>query len=97
MSDLQCPARLYVGWPTSAADVARWGDALRTENVPTTVDQRGAVADLATVADAYRGEGVLVLVDRRVDELPTLGEGELLACEVDADGVRLVPSPFRSV
>ena len=89
VSDLQCPARLYVGRPTSPYEVEQWAREVRPDGVVTRVDLRGGEPDLSAVADVHRGEGVLVLVDGAPSALPSLGEGQLVACEVDSDGVRL--------
>ena len=92
MSDLQCPARLYVARPASEAEATSFAESVRAEHVTARVDLRGRAPDLQQVADVHRGEGVLVLVDVAPTALPGLAVGEVLLCEVDSDGVRVVGS-----
>ncbi|MGN0065909.1 MAG: hypothetical protein ACI379_16870 [Nocardioides sp.] len=95
MSDLQCPARLFVGWPAGPGDddVARWREELLAEGVHDVVDLRGrdvGVVELSDVADVHRGEAVLVLVN--VATAYAEGPGELVALLVDSEGIhRVVP------
>ena len=90
MSDLQCPARLYVAWPVSPdvdPDVlAPAGDPV--VSVHRLVDDTGEW--LLDIADLHRGEAVLVLVDRPPRQLPDLAPGDRVDLEVDWDGVRRV-------
>ena len=63
MSDLQCPARLYVAWPVPEAgeDVAE-RVAAREGSYAVHRVPAGTPVDLGAVADVHRGEAVLVLV-----------------------------------
>ena len=62
MSDLQCPARVYVAMP---GDVEPYPSGVRIASVYTW--SAGEVSDVRTalddLADRHRGESVLVLVD----------------------------------
>jgi hypothetical protein len=94
MSDLQCPARLYVGWPAEderpagASWEAHW-PALAGERVVATYDRRGTRADLDALADVHRGEAVLVVVSS--EAVPGLGPGDLVGLSVDGDGTTRLP------
>lgn len=90
MSDLQCPARLYVARPASETEATRFAASVRAEHVTACVDLRGRAPDLQAVADLHRGEGVLVLVDVAPAVLPGLVVGEMVLCEVDSEGVRVL-------
>lgn len=103
MSDLQCPARLFVGWPGGPGDggpgdggdvdrdVDRWRAELVAEGAHGLVDLRGrevGAVELTDVADVHRGEAVLVLVD--VATAYVGAPGELVALLVDSDGIHRV-------
>jgi len=92
MSDLQCPARLFVGWPAVAADVLRWRRVVAAEGLAAEHDLRGQPVDLCGLADLHRGEAVLVLVDTAPAQAPDLRAGALLALVIDADGVHRPPT-----
>lgn len=90
MTDLQCPARFFVGAPQRGPDVDFWRRALRTEGLVAEYDLRGTAAEvtsLVELADRHRGEAVLVLVDPGAPVVAGAGVGELLASEVDSSGV----------
>ncbi len=87
MSDLQCPARIFVGWPAFPGDVVTWRRVVQDEGLAAEHDLRGQAVDLLSLADQHRGEAVLVLVDAAPVEVPDLRSGALLALAVDSTGV----------
>ena len=90
MTDIQCPARFFVGSPDEEVEVRRWRTALRGEGLSAEYDLRGRrvdVSDLVDLADLHRGEAVLVLVDGGAPALGGAASGELVAAEVDSSGL----------
>jgi hypothetical protein len=93
VSDLQCPARLYLAWPRperGAGEDPEERVAAREGSYTVHRVPPGTPVDLVAVADVHRGEAVLVLVSAAPALLPDLRPGDVLALEVDADGVRRV-------
>lgn len=87
MSDLQCPARLYVVWPSAGDDAAALVPP--GERMAAVYERPD---DLASVADLHRGEAVLVVVDAALPETPDLAPGDVVGLELDGDGWRRLPS-----
>lgn len=90
MSDIQCPARLFLGAPVGEADVEEWRSALRGEGLAAEYDLRGRpvdVPDLVDLADVHRGEAVLLLVDADARALGGALLGTLVASQVDSTGL----------
>lgn len=89
MSDLQCPARLYVAWPRAGA---AGEETLPERLVPgehlaaVLTCPPGTSPDLTAVADLHRGEAVLVLVSGAPAFLPELQPGDVVPLTVDGDG-----------
>jgi hypothetical protein len=82
VSDLQCPARIFL-LRRGAADVGAVVEHLEAERLAAVLDS-GAAVDLAEVADRHRGETVLVVAEHR-------HATPLVLVEIDADGRRVSP------
>ena len=96
MSDLQCPARLYLASAGQGDDSHRWSDTVARESIAGVVDLRGsgsAVQHLLEVADLHRGEAVLVLLHPSVAAPWGLSAGECEEFWVDGDGIRRAAPP----
>lgn len=90
MSDIQCPARLFLGAPAGEGEVDEWRSVLRGEGLAAEYDLRGrpvGVPELVDLADMHRGEAVLVLVDVDAPVLGEAGRGTLVASQVDSTGL----------
>lgn len=83
MSDLQCPARLFLLRPATA-DVARVAEQLAGERLVAVHEEDEVPPDLAELADRHRGEAVLVVTDHPYS-------APLVLLERDADGERVSP------
>lgn len=80
MSDLQCPARIFLA---REGDVDRLAAVTAPERIAATYD---APVDLEDLADRYRGEAVVVLGEHGY------GDGVVLL-EIDGDGTRVTRNP----
>jgi broad specificity phosphatase PhoE len=97
VSDLQCPARIFL----AREDQARDGISLRGERIAQVYGGSAALAALEDIADQHRGEAVLVVGDAgaiaatlaRLAFPPAapgrLENGAYVLLEHDADGWRL--------
>ena len=97
MSDLQCPARIFL----AREDQARDGISLRGERIAQVYSGSAALVALEDIADQHRGEAVLVVGDAgaiaatlaRLAFPPAapgrLENGAYVLLEHDADGWRL--------
>jgi broad specificity phosphatase PhoE len=101
VSDLQCPARIFLAREDRPRDAIPLTERLRGERIAHVYTRSVALAVLEEIADRHRGEAVLV-VGRGADIAGTLAalacppspsgyvaNGEYVLLEHDADGWRL--------
>ena len=101
MSDLQCPARIFLAREDQPQDAIPLPERLRGERIAHVYTTSVALAVLEEIADGHRGEAVLV-VGKGEDIAETLAalalpsspsgyvaNGDYVLLERDADGWRL--------
>jgi hypothetical protein len=101
VSDLQCPARIFLARADQARDGIPLTERLRGERIAQVYSGSAALAELEDIADRHRGEAVLVVGDvgsiaetlARLAFPPAasryLENGAYVPLEHDADGWRL--------